>query len=92
MRWSDWVFEPLSPSPEKYDKGDKRTIYAHCGVRYLWYLDPRSKSLETFRRADKCWTLTGMYSDADEECAPPFDVLNFSLALLWPFDAPPAAT
>ena len=88
----DWVFEALSPSTEKYDKGDKRTIYAHYGVEYLWHLDPRAKSLETFTRADKSWLLTGTYFDSDEVCAPPFTELKFSLGLLWPFDRPPAPT
>ena len=84
----DWVCEGLSPSTEKYDKGDKRTIYALYGVDYLWQIDPRSKSLETFRRVEKTWLLTGTYFEDVEVCAPPFDVLKFKLGLLWPFDPP----
>ena len=41
----DWICEILSPSTERYDKGDKRRIYAHHGVRHLWHLDPRAKTL-----------------------------------------------
>ena len=84
----DWVCEALSPSTEKNDKGAKRTIYALSGVDFLWQLDPRSKSLETFKRSDKSWLVTGVFFDDDEVKAPPFDAVAFSLGLLWPFDSP----
>jgi Uma2 family endonuclease len=82
----DWVFEAMSPSTEKYDRNEKRTIYAHHGVGYLWYLDPRLKMLETFQKAEKQWLLTGTFTDDANVCAPPFEDLTFSLGKLWPFD------
>ena len=82
----DWICEALSPSTEKYDKGDKRTIYATYGVGHLWYVEPRAKSLEVFARQDKNWLLTHTYFDDEEVNAPPFDALTFKLGLLWPFD------
>jgi Uma2 family endonuclease len=84
----DWVCEILSPSTEKYDKGDKRRIYALYGVDHLWHLDPRSKVLEVFARQEKSWLLTHTFIDEEEVNAPPFDQLTFSLGLLWPFDQP----
>ena len=84
----DWACEILSPSTEKYDKGDKRRIYALYGVEHLWHLDPRSRLLEVFARRDTSWLLTHTYQDVDEVNAPPFDALTFSLGLLWPFDPP----
>jgi Uma2 family endonuclease len=84
----DWVFEAMSPSTERYDRNEKRTIYAHYGVDYLWYLDPRLKMLETFERTDRTYKITGTFADDAEVCAPPFIDLKFPLTELWPFDQP----
>ena len=82
----DWICEVLSPSTEKYDKGDKRRIYADYGVEYLWHLDPRAHSLETFVRREQSWLLTSVYFDADEVCATPFTEAQFALDVLWSLD------
>ncbi len=84
----DWVCEILSPSTEKYDKGDKRRIYALYGVEHLWHLDPRTRLLEVFRRQDKDWLLTHTFQDEEPVSAPPFEAITFSLGVLWPFDTP----
>lgn len=88
----DWICEVLSPSTEKYDKGDKLRIYAHYNVAYIWFVDPRVKSLEVFKRQDKDWVLKHAFYENDDICAPPFDAITFKLGLLWPFDpaTPPA--
>lgn len=82
----DWLCEFLSPSTEKFDKGDKRRIYATYGVEHIWLADPRSKSLEVFRRLGNDWLLLHTYFDNDDVCAPPFEAITFPLGLLWPFD------
>jgi hypothetical protein len=82
----DWVCEFLSPSTEKYDRGDKRRIYGTYGVDHLWHVDPRVKSLEVFRRQGNDWLLTHTFFDNDDVCAPPFEAITFPLGLLWPFD------
>lgn len=87
----DWVLEALSPSTERYDRGDKRRIYAEFGVPCLWHLDPRVRSLETFIRSDRAWTVGSTYFETDDVCAAPFGVITFSLGLMWPFDMPPPA-
>jgi hypothetical protein len=84
----DWICEGLSTSTEKHDKGDKRPIYALYGAGYLWQLDPRAKSLETFKREEKSWLLTGTFFDSNDVRAPPFEALKFSFGLLWPFNEP----
>jgi Uma2 family endonuclease len=84
----DWTCEILSPSTEKYDKGDKRRIYALYGVRHLWHLDPRARTLEVFALQDKNWLLTDTFVDQDDVSAPPFSEITFSLGLPWPFDPP----
>lgn len=84
----DWVCEILSPSTEKYDKGDKRRIYATYGVGHLWFVDPRARTLEVFERQDRNWLLTHTFVDREGVSAPPFGEHTFSLGLLWPFDPP----
>jgi Uma2 family endonuclease len=86
----DWVCEVLSPSTERYDRGDKRTIYAEAGVGHLWHADPILKMLEVFELKDGKWLLLDVFHDNAEVAAPPFAEPIFSLGLLWPFDAPPA--
>jgi Uma2 family endonuclease len=87
----DWICEIISPSTEKYDKGDKRRIYALYGVRHLWYVDPRARTLEVFVLHEHNWLLTHTFVDREVVSAPPFGELTFNLDLLWPFD-PPAPT
>jgi Uma2 family endonuclease len=84
----DWVCEVLSPSTERHDKGPKRRIYATYNVGHLWHVDPRDHSLEVFLRQDRNWLLTHTFFDDEQVSAPPFEVLTFSLGLLWPFDPP----
>ena len=88
----DWVCETLSPRTEKYDKGDKRRIYAHYRVEHLWLLDPRARSLEVFRRQEQDWLLTHTFFETEAVRAPPFAEIEFSLGLLWPFDPPSDTT
>jgi Uma2 family endonuclease len=88
----DWICEVISPSTEKYDKGDKRRIYAHYAVPHLWHVDPRAKTLEVFRLQGRDWLLTHTFVDQEDVSAPPFDAITFSLGLLWPFDPPATET
>ncbi len=80
----DWVCEVLSPSTEKYDRGDKREIYAEAGVRHLWLIDPRVEVLEVFALKDARWSLMRTYTGASAVRAAPFDAMEFPLSLLWP--------
>ncbi len=83
----DWVCEFLSPSTQRYDKGDKRLIYAELGVSNIWYIDPGSRSLEVFKLDRENWVLTDTYFDDDAVTAPPFEAVTFALSELWD-DAP----
>ncbi len=84
----DWICEVLSPATEKRDKGEKLRIYATYEVGYLWYVDPRARSLEVFRRVGRDWVLASTFFGSDEVNAEPFPALTFKLDLLWPFDRP----
>ena len=84
----DWICETLSPLTERYDRGDKRRIYAEHGVPHLWHLDARVQMLEVFRLQRQDWLLTHTFVERQGVSAPPFEALTFSLGLLWPFDPP----
>ena len=44
----DFVVEILSPSTARYDKGPKRIVYARCGVKELWLIDPKAKRIDVY--------------------------------------------
>jgi len=39
------VVEILSPSSRRLDTGPKREVYARCGSRELWLIDPDKREL-----------------------------------------------
>lgn len=45
----DLVAEVLSPSTMRNDKTRKKDVYARCGVREYWLVDPSGRSLEVYR-------------------------------------------
>jgi len=45
----DLAVEVLSLGTAKYDKGVKRQVYARCGVKELWLVDPDMKEISVFR-------------------------------------------
>ncbi len=80
----DWVCEVLSPSTEKYDRGDKREIYADAGIKHLWLIDPRIELLEVFELINRHWSLRKSATGDVPIRAAPFDAMEFPLRLLWP--------
>lgn len=88
---ADWVCEILSPLTEMLDRNAKRRIYAEAGVAFLWLLDPRTRSLETFQLVAGKWLLLNTVEAAEPVSIPPFDAISFPLSDLFPFDAPQSA-
>ena len=91
----DWVCEILSPSTEKYDKGDKRRIYAHVRGRAPLACSTRGReALEVFAApgaglaADPYFLRRGR--GCQRTAVRPSS--TFSLGLLWPFDPPSDTT
>ncbi len=82
----DWVCEVLSSSTEKYDREEKREIYATAGVSNLWLVDPRVRLLEVFALTAGQWRLVRTCSSDAAVRAVPFDSIEFSLGLIWPPD------
>jgi Uma2 family endonuclease len=59
----DWVCEIISPSIERYDRGEKRDVYARHGLKHLWLLDPVQKVLETFELREGLWLLLATHTN-----------------------------
>jgi hypothetical protein len=87
----DWICEILSPSTERYDRGDKRIIYADARVGHVWHVDPVLRMLEVFELREDKWLLLDVFHDNADVATPPFQAASFRLGLLWPFDVPPSA-
>jgi Uma2 family endonuclease len=85
----DWVCELLSPSTERYDRGDKRLIYAEAGVAHAWYVNPVLRMLEAYELREGKWVTLDVFFDAEEVKAPPFIDISFPANRLWPLDPSP---
>ncbi|MCH9808252.1 MAG: Uma2 family endonuclease [Alphaproteobacteria bacterium] len=80
----DWACEVISPSTARYDRGEKREIYAREGVTHLWHVDPIDRLLEAFELQDGNWVLLKTLKNDEEVALPPFAAVPFSLGALWP--------
>ncbi|MGE0700634.1 MAG: Uma2 family endonuclease [Hyphomicrobiaceae bacterium] len=87
----DWVCEVLSPATERYDRREKREIYAEAGIGHLWLVDPRIEVIEAFSLVDRDWRLVGTYSGDQTAQIPPFEAVACALGRIWPPDRPTAA-
>jgi len=66
----DLVVEVLSPCTMWNDRTHKKEVYARCGVREYWLVDPMSKSLEVYRADGTEFVLYDIYAlHADWELA-----------------------
>ncbi len=59
----DLVIEVLSPGTASFDRETKLQVYARAGVPELWYVDPRSDTVEILNLgSDRRYALTAMLS------------------------------
>lgn len=58
----DLVVEVLSPSTLRNDRGHKRDVYARCGVREYWIINPADKSVEIYRLDGSGFVLHDIYA------------------------------
>ncbi len=58
----DLVVEVLSPSTMRNDKTRKKDVYARCGVREYWLVDPVSKSIEAYHADGADFALHDIYA------------------------------
>ncbi len=85
----DWVCEVVSPSTERVDRGEKRSIYHRERVTHLWLLSPQSRTLEVLRLAEEGYLVTAVHTAPGPPArVEPFPEVALDLALL--LDGPPA--
>jgi len=75
----DWICEVLSPSTASIDREIKMPLYSQYGVRYLWLVDPKQKTLEAYKLAGDVWHNLGVFSDADKISVEPFEAIEVTL-------------
>ncbi|NMO14008.1 Uma2 family endonuclease [Pyxidicoccus fallax] len=79
----DWVCEVLSPSTAALDRDRKMTVYAREGVRHVWLIDPKPRTLEVFRLEDSRYVPLATHAGGAIVRAEPFDVFSLELRVLW---------
>ncbi len=79
----DWVCEIISASSVRVDRIKKSSIYAGEGIPYLWLIDPRYRTLETFKLESGRWLVLGTFADDDKVRAEPFQEAEIELGRLW---------
>jgi Uma2 family endonuclease len=79
----DWVCEVASPSTERIDRVQKLRIYAREGVGHAWLVNPTTRTLEVYRRAEDKWTLVSTHGGDEVVRAEPFDAIELELPVLW---------
>jgi Uma2 family endonuclease len=79
----DWVCEVLSPSTAFLDRRRKMPHYATAGVRNIWLVDARLKTVEVYRSDGERWLLLATHGEDERVRAEPFEAIEIDLSLLW---------
>ena len=79
----DWISEVISPSTERIDRVRKLPIYAREGVEHAWLINPQTRTLEGFRRAENGWILLSTHGGDEAVRAAPFEAIAIELSGLW---------
>lgn len=79
----DWVCEVLSPSTRSKDREMKMPLFARYGVPYVWLIDPKIYTLETYELRGAELVLTGTFGPASSLAAAPFEAVRLKVAELW---------
>lgn len=89
----DWLCETLSPSTAKLDRTEKLVVYARERVPYVWFVDPKRKTLEVLTLRGSSLVTRATYRAGERVRAEPFEAIEIDLAVLWSgFPDPPRAT
>lgn len=79
----DWVCEVLSPSTTRLDRTAKLPVYAREGVRHVWFVDPKARTLEVLRLEETRYSPQVTHTGTARVRAEPFEALELELAALW---------
>lgn len=81
----DWVCEILSPSTERMDRLQKLRTYSREGVKHVWLINPRLRTLEVLRLEGDRWSVAAAHGgDDDREAVEPFEAVPLELSQIWP--------
>jgi Uma2 family endonuclease len=84
----DWVCEVLSPSTEALDRIPKLRVYAREGVPHVWFVNPRTQTLEVLRLESGRWVVVAAHDGDASVRVEPFDAVPLDLFRLWGHSAP----
>ena len=79
----DWICEVASPSTEQVDRVSKLRTYAQAGVGHAWIVNPVTRTLEIYRRAESGWVLAAAHGGDETVRAEPFEAIALDLRPLW---------
>lgn len=79
----DWLCEVISPKTARLDRMTKLPVYRREGVRHVWLVDPRARTLEVFRLEAERYSLLETWGEADVARPEPFDAIELALSVLW---------
>lgn len=79
----DWVLEVISPRTARFDRVEKRALYARWGVEWLWYADPDTRVVETLQLTKAGYVLKGSWGDNATMAADPFPLAEVQLGVWW---------
>ena len=77
-----WCCEVLSPTTASDDRTLKLPMYASCGVKHVWLIEPESGTIEVYESIDGRPTLIATARGADIVRLAPFDA-ELSLGAWW---------
>jgi Uma2 family endonuclease len=75
----DAVCEVVSPSTERLDRAKKMAVYARAQVAHLWLLNPLSRTLEVYGRAENRWLLLATHEGNGSVRVDPFEAVELEL-------------
>lgn len=73
----DLVIEILSPKTAHLDKKSKRRVYARCGVKELWFVDPDTRLIHIYHLQKDAERPAATYSEKDTFTSARFPGLKF---------------
>ncbi|MBZ4406979.1 Uma2 family endonuclease [Myxococcus sp. XM-1-1-1] len=79
----DWVCEVLSPSTSRLDRFAKQPIYGREGVKHLWLIDPKVRTLEVWRLEGAGYQKVAQHEGLAKVRAEPFEAVELELGFLW---------
>lgn len=79
----DFIVEILSPSTAHLDKKSKRRVFARCGVKELWLVDPDTRMIHVYFLQKDPEHLAAAHSEKDTFASPHFPGLKIKAARLF---------